>query len=455
MLNTLDEIIIVCSRIMWGPHMLLLLIGTGIYLTLRLRGLQFRRFLHANRYVLLGVQRKDKSQDKTGDITPLQALMTSLSSAVGNGNIVGVATAIAVGGPGAVFWMWICALVGMATKFSEVVLGVLYRKSNPDGTMMGGPMIYLQQAVRWKTMGKMLAGFSAFAMGIKVLFTTALMQSNSISFAFETQLKIPTWTTGIILAVITWLVIIGGIKSIGRFSEILAPFMSFVYVGAGLVIIAINWSSLPAMVSMIISDAFTGTAAAGGFAGSTAMMAIRFGVARGAQSNDAGNGCAAVFNAAAKTDQPVRQGLIAMMDVFIDTIIICTITASVILLTGQWLSGSTGAELAVNAFAKDVPFGAWVVVFSALLFGYSSLISNVYYGEQSLAYLFGFRVKKHFRRAFCVLIICGSIIKVNTVWLMADFLLGLMVLPNLIGLLAMSGIIAKTTKSYFDSLIAD
>jgi len=448
-LNLLDEIFIFTGKVIWGPHMLLLLIGTGIFLTTRLNGIQFRRFLYATKYTLLGARRKDKSQEKSGDITPFQALMTSLAAAVGNGNIAGVATAIAIGGPGAIFWMWVSAVVGMATKFSEVVLGIHYRKTNPDGTMLGGPMIYLREAIQWKGLGKVLAGFSAFAMGLKALLSPSMVQSNSIALAVETHLGINKIMTGIFLAVLTWMVIIGGIKSIGRFSEFLAPFMSIIYIAAGIAVVVLYRQAITGMVYGIISQAFTGTAVTGAFMGSTMMMAMRYGVARGSYSNEAGIGSAAVAHAAAKTDQPARQGLIAMMDVFVDTIILCTITSFVVLATGEWSAGSTSTEMVTIAFDKSIPFGGWVVVLSSLLFGYSSMISWPYFGEQAFASIFGFWIKKYFRWIFCILVVCGSVIKVDTVWLMGDTVNGLMAIPNLIGLLALSGVIVNIMRSYF------
>lgn len=449
-MSQIDRIVEAAGNAIWGPQTLLLLIGTGVFLSWRLGGIQFARFLYASKHVLLGVRRKDESQDKSGDISPLQALMTSLSATVGNGNIAGVTTAIVLGGPGAIFWMWISAIFGMATKYSEVLLGVLYRKTNPDGTVLGGPMIYLKEAIKWKGLGKKLAVFSAFAMGMKALFTPSMVQSNSIALVVESQWGIDNWITGIFLAIITWVVIVGGIKSIGRTAEFLAPFMSFLYIAFGVSVMALLWREIPGVFSAIFSEAFTGTAVAGGFSGW--MMGVRYGVARGSYSNEAGIGSAAVAHAAAKTDSPVKQGLIAMLDVFIDTIIICSITAFVVLATGIWQSGSTSTAAVADAFEATIPFGGVVVVLSSLLFGYSSMITWPYFGEQAFASIFGFGVKKWFRYAFCILVILGSFIKVDTVWQMGDFFNGMMAIPNLIGLLAMSGIIIKITKSYFQKL---
>ncbi len=444
-----DKIVITTGKIVWGPHLLLLLVGSGIYFTVRLRGIQIRHFVYALKNVALGVQQKDRSQDKKGDISPLQALMTALAAVVGNGNIVGVATAIALGGPGSIFWMWVAALFGMATKFCEAVLGVHYRQSNPDGTMLGGPMLYLEDSIKKGGIGKILAGFFALSLGLRALLSTSMVQSNSIAIALETQIGLDKWISGLLLASLVWVVIIGGIKSIGRIAELLAPFMSVIYIVAGIAIMALYWRELPAVMLRIVSEAFSRSAAAGGFAGSSVMMAMRFGVARGSYSNEAGSGSAAIAHSAAKTNQPVRQGLIAMIDVFMDTMVICSITAFSILLTGEWLTGSTGAELATNSFQKSIPFGGWVVVFSSILFGYTSVITWPYFGEQCFAYLFCFGVKKYYRWAFCGFLFLGSMVKVNSIWLLADTLNGLMVLPNMIGILALSGLIVSITTTYF------
>lgn len=446
------EVVEFTGKVVWGPQMLLLLVGTGLYLTFRLKFIQVLKFMFASRVIWGGVKRSDKSEKEKGDISPYQALTMSLAAAVGNGNIAGVATAIAVGGPGAVFWMWVTAVVGMATKFGEVVLGLHYRKTNPDGTILGGPMMYLKDAFPWKKGGVILAGFFAFAMGLKCLFSVSMVQSNSIALAFNTHFDIPMWVSGLALAGVTWIVIIGGVKKISRITEFLAPIMSLIYIAGGLVVIFLFYKELPAVVTRIFSEAFTGTAALGGFTGSTFMIAMRFGVARGSYSNEAGIGSAAVAHAAAKTNQPVRQGLIAMMDVFIDTMILCTITAFVILLTGEWLTGTTSTEMTTMAFDKSLPVvGGWIVVLSSFLFGYSSMISWPYMGEQGWAYLFGQGIRKYYRWVFCILIFFGSLTKVNTVWLLADTVNGLMALPNLIGVLALSGVIIKLTKEHFNN----
>jgi len=445
----IEEILFFIGRIVWGPHMLVLLIGTGLYLSVRLNFVQVRKFGTVARFIWKGARRKDGSEKSRGDISPFQALTTSLAASAGNGSIAGVATAIYLGGPGAVFWMWVSALVGMATKYSEVLLGVRYRKTEQNGMMLGGPMLYLRNAFPKKTLGKYLAGFFAFAMGIKCLFSVSMIQSNSISLAFKANFGMPMWLTGALLAFFTWIIIIGGIKSIARFTEVFAPIMSLVYFTAGIFIALLHFQELPMVFGRIFSEAFTGTAASGGFAGSSVMLAVRFGIARGNYSNEAGLGSAAVIHAAARTEQPVRQALIAMTDVFINTCVFCTISAMAVLITGVWMTGVDSTEMTSNAFSITLPYvGGLIVALSSFFFGYSSLISWPYFGEQSFAYLFGIWVKKYFRWLFCFIIFVGSIVNVRTVWNIADICNGLMAIPNLIGLLALSGVIVSLTKQY-------
>ena len=440
------------GMVVWGPHMLLLLIGTGLFLTYRLKLIQFFRLPHAVRLIVRGATRKDGSERNEGDISPFQALTTSLAAAVGNGNIGGVATAIFIGGPGAVFWIWVSAFLGMASKYSEVVLGVHFRKKNSDGSMLGGPMLYLRDAFPWKRLGLILAGFFAFSMGMRCLFAVSMIQSNSITLAVQASTGVPMWISGIVLAFITWIVIIGGIKTIARITEFLSPFMALIYMIGGAVVILFHFGELPGVISRIFSDAFTGSAATGGFAGATVMQAMRFGTARGVYSNEAGMGSAAVVHSAAKSDQPVRQGLFAMMDVFIDTIILCSISALAVLVTGEWLSGADSTEMTAKAFSQALPaVGGGLVALSSFLFGYSSLISWPYMGEQGFAYLFGTWTKNYFRWAFCFLIFIGSLVKVQTVWAVGDIFTGLMAVPNLIGLMALSGLIVRLTRQYMKS----
>jgi len=439
-----EKIFDLTGKIVWGPHMLVLMMGIGLYFTVRLKLLQFTYLGQSARDIWNGLLRKDGDEQVEGEISPLQALMTSLGGAVGNGNIAGVATAITLGGPGAIFWMWFAAVLGMATKYSEVALGVKFRIRDKDGVFSGGPMYYIRDGLNWK----FLAIIFAFAMGTKTLVSTSIVQGNSMSLVVKSELGIPMIITGIILAFLTWIVIIGGIKSIGRIAEILSPFMVTLYVVGGLIVIFIFYKDIPGVFYQIFSNAFTGSSATGGFAGATVLLAMRHGVAKGAYSNEAGTGSAPVVHAVAKTGSPDRQGTIAMMDVFVDTIIICTITALPILLTGEWTKGITSSEMTAAAFSRGLPvIGGLIVMLSSLLFGYSSLIGWVYYGEQCFSFLFGTWIKKPFRWIYCLLIIFSTVINVESVWNLGDTLNGLMAIPNLIGLAFLGNIVVRLSKN--------
>jgi len=441
-MEIIDTVVYWSGLVTWGPHMLIFFFAAGIYFTIRLRGIQIKNFIDSLKAI--GEGKRYKGTEK-GDITPFQAFATSLSGTVGTANIAGVATAVALGGPGAIFWMWLSGFLGMVTKFTEVVLGVKYRRKSPDGSMIGGPMYYISEGLLWKR----TAALFALGAGIKTAFSTPMIQSNSISVAFKYQFGIPMPVSSLIIAFTVWLVIIGGIKTIGRVSEILAPFMSLLYILGGAIILVMFYASIPAVIVSIVRDAFTGRAAAGGFAGASFFAAIRYGVARGIYSNEAGVGVAPIAHAAAKTGSPVRQGLIAMMDVFIDTLVVSTITALVVLCTGEWLNGTTSSEMTANAFNTALPFGGGVIVtFSALLFGYSTLLAWSYYGEQCFVYLFGVEIKKLFKWTFCAVIFFGGFFKVETVWNFGDTLNGLMAIPNIIALILLTNVVIKATREY-------
>jgi AGCS family alanine or glycine:cation symporter len=370
--------------------------------------------------------------------------MTALAAVIGNGNIAGVCTAIAMGGPGAVFWMWMGAIVGMATKLVETVLGQKFKKIMPDGMVAGGPMYYIRYGLHlpW------LAGIFAFFMGCKPLFSTSTIQSNSIALVLKTELGLAPWISGLGLAILTWLVVIGGIKSIARVAEILSPIMVVLYILGALVAIAIFASNIPQAFSLIFVGAFKPSAITGGVAGMTVARAIRYGLSRGAYSNEAGTGTAAVFHASAKTSEPVRQGLLASLDVFVDTLIICTLTALTVLATGAWTQG-TSTEMTAAAFNSAMPgFGGFIVAASALLFGYSSLIAVPYYGEVSFSYLFGMRIKKPYRWLFCGMIFIGATLEVEEAWSIGDLFNGGMAFSNMIGVLGLSALAVATIKTY-------
>nr|WP_320011274.1 sodium:alanine symporter family protein [uncultured Desulfobulbus sp.] len=440
--NQLDALVGKIGSFAWGPPMLILLVGTGFWLTIALRGLQFRKLGHAL-YLAL-IKRKEKS-DQPGDITHFQALMTALSATVGTGNIAGVATAIAAGGPGALFWMWITGLVGMATKYSEAVLAVKYREVDENGEMSGGPMYYISKGLGLPWLGTIFAIFAACAaFGIG-----NMVQANSVADAMLATYHIPTWVSGLILMAGTTLVVLGGIKKIGQFTGIFVPFMIIFYIVGSCYIIFTNIGAVPDAFALIINQAFNPTAAVGGFAGSTVMMAIRFGVARGVFSNESGLGSAPIAAAAAQTRSPISQALVSMTQTFIDTIVVCTMTGLVLILTNSWSNGATGAELSTIAYAAGMPGGAHVVTIGIALFAYSTILGWCYYGEKSIEYLFGVKSVLPYRLVFIVFIGVGAMAKLSLVWNISDTLNGLMAVPNLIALIFLTPVIIKETKKYF------
>ena len=418
----------------WGPQMLIFILGSGLYFSLRLKGIQFSRFIPATRAIL-----KSFRSTGEGNITPYQALTSALSGIVGNGNIGGVATAIVIGGPGAVFWMWISALILMATMYSESLLGFLFREKDKDGTFLGGPMVYIKKGLGWKW----LAVAFAFAMAFKALLATTSIQSNSMSIVLKNQFGTPQWISCIVVAFLTWLVIIGGLKKIARTAQFLTPLMTLLYLVGGLTVLLLNVDKIGYALSQILTHAFTAKGAVGGFAGASVTMALRYGAARGAYSNEAGTGSVAIMHATAQTHSPVRQSLIAMMGVFIDTIIICTLTALVILTSDVWTTGLNSTALTSESFSLSLPFGNWIVLASSLLFGYSTLIIWCFYGEQCAAFIAGDRVKIYYRWLFCCAILVGATSDAEAVWSMGDLLNGLTVLINLVGILGLSRIVIK------------
>jgi AGCS family alanine or glycine:cation symporter len=440
------------ASIVWGPQTVILLLGVGFFLTIRLRFVQVRRLGLSFRFGLGKRDFGETAEEREGDITPFQSLTTSLACTIGNGNIAGVCTAIAMGGPGAVFWMWILAFVGMATKLVEAVLGQKFKTIAPDGSVAGGPMYYIRDGLKlpW------LAGIYAFFMGCKPLFATTSVQSNSIALVLKTQLGLEPWISGLGLAVLTWLVIVGGIKTIAKVTTFLSPFMVFLYIfGAFFTLIAFA-PQLPHALYLIFVGAFKPSAITGGVAGMTVARAIRYGLARGAYSNEAGTGTAAVFHASSQTSEPVRQGLIASLDVFIDTIIICSLTALAVLVTGVWNTGITSTAMTAAAFNAALPkYGGLIVAASSLLFGYSSLITVPYYGEISFKYLLGSWIKKPFRWIFCLVIFAGAVMKVEEAWSIGDIFNGMMAFTNLIGLVGLSGLALMLVKSYLKKLDTD
>lgn len=432
-----EELLGTISGWVWGPWLLILLVGTGIFLTLRLGFLQFSLLPYSLKLAF------SKKQDKKseGDISHFQALMTALAATIGTGNIAGVATAVFIGGPGAVLWMWLSALFGMATKYAEAILAVKYRVKNKDGEMSGGPMYYLDKGLNAKWLGVLFAFFGAFAaFGIG-----NMVQSNSVADAVETTFAVPEWVTGLILMVLTGLVILGGIKSIGRVTAYLVPFMALFYVVGGMVILVMNFNLVPDAVGLIFSDAFTGDAVAGGALGAV----IRWGVARGVFSNEAGLGSAPIAAAAARTDYPARQALVSMTQVFIDTIIVCSITGITLVMGDMYKGDLNGAALTTETFRSFLGApGAFIVTLGIILFAYSTVLGWSYYGEKCFSYLFGDNSVKYYRILFVLAVFVGTTVSLNVVWTLADIFNGLMAVPNLIGLLGLSGVVVAETKRF-------
>lgn len=439
-MKTVEDIIGVLSGWAWGPPMLVLLVGTGLYLTIILKGVQFRALPLAFKLIM------QKDHGHHGDISHFAALMTALAATVGIGNIVGVATAITLGGPGAVFWMWMTGLVGMATKYSEAVLAVKYREKGEHG-MRGGPMYYISRGANLPWLGTLFAVFTACAtFGIG-----NMTQANATAKIFETTFHIPTQATGIVLTLLTGLVILGGIKSIGKFTSFLVPFMIVGYVGASLVVLGINAHQIPHAFGLIFGSAFSPSAATGGFAGATIAAAMRYGISRGVFSNESGLGSAPIAAAAARTQDPVTQALVSMTQTFIDTLVVCTMTALVILTASSWTqAGITPANLTSASMAETLGHtGSVIVAISTALFAYSTLIGWNYYGEKAIEYLFGEKSIKPYRVFFTVIVMVGSTMSLEFVWNFSDLMNGMMALPNLIGLLLLSKVIKAETDRYF------
>jgi len=440
-MQTIEALIATLSGWVWGPPMLTLLVGTGLYLTVLLKGLQFRALPLAFRLVF------HKDHGHAGDISHFAALMTALAATVGIGNIVGVATAITLGGPGAVFWMWMTGLVGMVTKYSEAVLAVKYREKGEHG-MRGGPMYYLAKGAGLPWLGWLFALFTALAtFGIG-----NMTQANATAKIFEATFHIEPWVTGVVLMVLTALVILGGIRSIGKFTSFLVPFMIVGYVGSALVVLALNITEIPHAFGLIFGHAFSPASATGGFAGATVAAAMRFGIARGVFSNESGLGSAPIAAAAARTNDPVKQALVSMTQTFIDTLVVCTMTALVILTASSWTQGVGAAQLTSASFGETLgSSGEIIVALATALFAYSTLIGWNYYGEKAIEYLFGPRSIRIYRIIFIAMVIVGAMMNLEFVWNFSDLMNGMMAIPNLIGLLLLSKVVKAETDRYFKS----
>ncbi len=439
----LQEVISAINGLVWGPVMLSLILGTGLYLSIGLAGMPIRKIGYGFRQLLGG--RKGTGD---GDISPFNALMTSLSATVGTGNIVGVATAVSIGGPGALFWMWCTALVGMATKYGEAVLAVEYRETDERGKKVGGPMYYIRNGLgkNWAWLGVLFALFGTLA-GFGIGNT---VQANSVADALNASFSVPEQVSGILMMVLVGLVLLGGIQRIASVAGKLVPLMAGLYLIATLIILLINMASIPAALILVVKSAFSPVAAGGGFAGASIMLALRMGVARGVFSNEAGLGSAPIAHAAAETDSPIRQGTIAMLGTFIDTLVICTMTGLVLITTNAWTSGEEGAALTTLAFNTVLPHGDKIVSVCLSLFAFTTILGWSYYGERCAEYLLGIRVIVPFRLLWVFAIYLGATRELGEVWGIADVLNGLMAIPNLVALLLLSPIIFKLSKDFFN-----
>lgn len=451
-MESIQGILETIDGMVWSPVLVALLFGTGFYLTVGMRGASFTRIPLA---IKLLFAKKD-GDDADGEIRPAAALFTALSATIGTGNIVGVATAITFGGPGAVFWMWMTALVGMASKYSEAVLAVRFRETDAKGQHVGGPMYYIKNG-----MGKnwvWLAWVFAICTAISAPGTGNLVQANGVAQLFHENMDIPLWVSGSVMAALVFFVIIGGVKSIARVASYLVPFMAIFYVGGALFVLAVNFQHIPAAFGMIFHGVFSGTAAVGGFAGAVVMAAIREGANRGSFSNEAGLGSAAIAHASAQTHDPVRQGTIAMLGTMIDTLVVCTLTALVILtapsvfeLKGAtdlavWQVGMESARITSAAFGASIPGGQWIVTIGLSVFAFTTILGWALYGERAMEFMFGVNILLPYRIFWVIVVYFGSVWSNTTAWTLASIGNGLMAGPNLIALLGLSGVVFAMTR---------
>ncbi|KZL89898.1 alanine/glycine:cation symporter family protein [Clostridium magnum] len=445
-MDQLTKVLNQIDSLVWGAPLLILLVGTGIYLTVRLGLLQLFKLPLALKYLF----EKNESEDNSeGDVTSFAALCTALAATIGTGNIVGVATAIKTGGPGALFWMWMAAFFGMATKYAEGLLAVKYRVVDKNGQMSGGPMYYIERGLGIKWLAK---AFAFFGIGVACLGIGTFAQINSITQATQVAYNIPVVVSSTIITILVALVTLGGIKSVSKVAELIVPFMAVFYIVGSVIILVLNASAIPAAIALVVKSAFTPVAAAGGFLGATVKQAIQNGVARGVFSNESGLGSAPIAAAAAKTKSCVRQGLISMTGTFIDTIIVCTMTGLVLIVTGTWNLEYQGAAMTNYAFSVGLPIaslGKFIVTIGLIFFAFTTIIGWNYYGERCTEYLFGVKGIKVYRYVFIALVAIGSYLKLDLVWILADIVNALMAIPNLIALIGLREVIVSETKSYF------
>lgn len=446
---SIDSILSSIDSFIWGPPLLILLSGTGLYLTLRLGFLQFVHLPRALVYLF----KKEQGGNQKGDVSAFAALCTALSATIGTGNIVGVATAIQTGGPGAMFWMWLVALLGMATKYAECLLAVKYRVRDRDGFMAGGPMYYIERGLGLKWLAKM---FAIFGVLVAFLGIGTFPQVNAISHAMQDTFAVPTEITGTIITLLVGLIILGGVKRIAAVSTYIVPFMAILYVAVSVFILLLNAEKVPSAISLIVHSAFAPEAALGGVLGFTVMKAIQAGVARGIFSNESGLGSAPIAAAAAQTKEPVRQGLISMTGTFLDTIIVCSMTGLVLVITGAWQAPISGAAVTNYAFSQGLgsPIGATIVTIGLLFFAFTTILGWCYYGERCFVYLVGVKGIRVYRWIYILLIACAAFLKLelNLIWIIADIVNGLMAFPNLIALVGLRHVVVNETKDYFRRL---
>lgn len=445
-MEAITEFVGMINGVVWGTPMLVMILGVGLFLTFGLRLMPILK-LGTGFKLLWSGRIPDKDKNMKGEISPFNALMTSLSATIGTGNIAGVATAIFIGGPGALFWMWCTALVGMATKFAEAVLAVKYREVDDNGNHVGGPMYYIKNGLgsKWAWLGTAFALFGSLA-GFGIGNT---VQANSVADALSSNFGVPTWVTGLVLMVLVGAVLMGGIKRIADVAGKLVPIMTIFYIAAGIAVLVVYAAEIPAAIELIIHSAFNPVAAQGGFAGAAVWAAIRFGVARGVFSNEAGLGSAPIAHAAAQTNNPVAQGLVAMLGTFIDTLIVCTITGLAIIVSGAWTSGENGAALTSFAFSHAFPLGNYVVAIALSVFAFTTILGWSFYCEKCVQFLFGVKAIKPFRILWVIVVPLGAVSSLEFIWLLADTLNAMMAIPNLIALALLSPVVFALTREYF------
>ena len=450
MLNKIQSILNAINSIIWGPPLLILLVGTGIYLTWRLKLLQVFRLPLAFKYIFC--KEDDDNENAKGDVSSYGALCTALSATIGTGNIVGVATAITAGGPGALFWMWFAAFFGMATKYAEGLLAIKYREVDENGQMAGGPMYYIKNGLGLNWLAKL---FAIFGVGVALLGIGTFGQVKSIADAAQIGFNIPVWVTTVVITVIVALITLGGIKRIASVSEMVVPFMAILYIIGSLLVLFFNYDKIPAALLLIIESAFNPKAALGGATGITVSIAMQRGIGRGIFSNESGLGSAPIAAAAAKTNSPVRQGLISMTGTFLDTIIVCTMTGIVIVLTGSYGSGLEGAALTTAAFESGLPIaviGKYIVNIGLMFFAFTTIIGWNYYGERCIQYLLGIKGIKPYKILFISLVGVGPFLPLEMIFIIADIVNGLMAFPNLVGLIGLRKVVVEETEKYFEDL---